>query len=111
MDSDGSNDGLLTNYDFSEKNWRADADWSPDGRLIAYSERDRGSGRCTLGQVIDAAGLVVGYVQILAPAEEQCPRDRQMSDAAHRPRTRMTRRSCHGQNPTLTVNQKERNGG
>src|SRR5206468_6677717 len=51
MDSDGSNDGLLTNYDFSEKNWRADADWSPDGRLIAYSERDRGSGRFQVKQI------------------------------------------------------------
>lgn len=39
MDSDGTNARLLTEYDFSEKNYRTDPDWSPDGRLIAYSER------------------------------------------------------------------------
>lgn len=39
MDSDGTNADVLTNYDFSEKNYRTDPDWSPDGRLIAYAER------------------------------------------------------------------------
>jgi TolB protein len=38
MDSDGSDPQLLTEYDFSEKNYRSDPDWSPDGRLIAYQE-------------------------------------------------------------------------
>ncbi len=39
MDSDGSNVRVLTDYDFSEKNYRSDPDWSPDGRLVAYQER------------------------------------------------------------------------
>jgi TolB protein len=30
---------VLTDYDFSEKNYRSDPDWSPDGRLVAYQER------------------------------------------------------------------------
>jgi TolB protein len=38
MDSDGTEPDLLTKYDFSEKNYRSDPDWSPDGRLIAYQE-------------------------------------------------------------------------
>jgi TolB protein len=38
MDSDGTGSDVLTNYDFSEKNYRSDPDWSPDGRLIAYQE-------------------------------------------------------------------------
>jgi TolB protein len=42
MDADGTNVGQLTEYDFSDKNFRADPDWSPDGRLIAYQERIRG---------------------------------------------------------------------
>jgi TolB protein len=42
MDADGTNETKLTNYDFSEKNWRADPDWSPDNRLVAYSERING---------------------------------------------------------------------
>jgi TolB protein len=39
MDSDGTNVNVLTDYDFSEKNYRSDPDWSPDGRLVAYQER------------------------------------------------------------------------
>jgi TolB protein len=39
MDSDGSNARTLTDYDFSEKNYRSDPDFSADGRLIAYQER------------------------------------------------------------------------
>ncbi len=39
MDSDGTDLNVLTDYDFSEKNYRSDPDWSPDGRLVAYQER------------------------------------------------------------------------
>lgn len=39
MDSDGTNLNVLTDYDFSEKNYRSDPDWSPDGRVVAYQER------------------------------------------------------------------------
>jgi TolB protein len=42
MDSDGTGADVLTNYDFSEKNYRSDPDWSPDGRLIAYQEMING---------------------------------------------------------------------
>ncbi|MGH7616542.1 MAG: hypothetical protein ACREPM_04880 [Gemmatimonadaceae bacterium] len=38
-DADGANVNVLTDYEQSEKNFRADPDWSPDGRSIAYSER------------------------------------------------------------------------
>lgn len=38
-DADGSNVEVLTNFDFSTKNYRSDPDWSPDGRMIAYQER------------------------------------------------------------------------
>jgi TolB protein len=40
-DADGANAQVLTDYEQSEKNFRADPDWSPDGRMIAYSERTR----------------------------------------------------------------------
>jgi len=39
MDADGTDLNVLTDYDFSEKNYRSDPDWSPDGRLVAYQER------------------------------------------------------------------------
>jgi TolB protein len=42
MDADGTGADVLTNYDFSEKNYRSDPDWSPDGRLIAYQEMVNG---------------------------------------------------------------------
>jgi len=40
-DADGANAEVLTDYEQSDKNFRADPDWSPDGRVIAYSERTR----------------------------------------------------------------------
>ena len=42
MDADGTSADVLTNYDFSEKNYRSDPDWSADGRLIAYQEMVNG---------------------------------------------------------------------
>jgi TolB protein len=42
MDVDGTNAEVLTNYEDSEKNYRSDPDWSPDGRMIAYQERMNG---------------------------------------------------------------------
>lgn len=42
MDADGTGANVLTDYDFSEKNYRSDPDWSPDGRLVAYQERING---------------------------------------------------------------------
>src|SRR5439155_15061502 len=39
MDADGTNQEVLTNYDFSDKNYRSEPDWSPDNSLIAYQER------------------------------------------------------------------------
>jgi TolB protein len=39
MNADGTGADVLTNYDFSDKNYRSDPDWSPDGLLIAYQER------------------------------------------------------------------------
>lgn len=39
MDSDGTDVTTLTDYDFSDKTYRSDPDWSPDGRLVAYQER------------------------------------------------------------------------
>ena len=40
-DADGANADVLTDYEQSDKNFRADPDWSPDGRMIAYSERTK----------------------------------------------------------------------
>jgi TolB protein len=40
-DADGANAEVLTDYEQSDKNFRADPDWSPDGRVIAYSERTK----------------------------------------------------------------------
>jgi TolB protein len=42
MDADGTNADVLTNYDFSDNNYRSDPDWSPDGRAIAYQSRVNG---------------------------------------------------------------------
>jgi TolB protein len=42
MNADGTNVEVLTNYEDSEKNYRSDPDWSPDGRSIAYTERLNG---------------------------------------------------------------------
>jgi TolB protein len=42
MDADGTHADVLTNYDFSEKNYRAEPDWAPDNSLIAYQERING---------------------------------------------------------------------
>lgn len=38
VDADGTDVRVLTDYDFSEKNFRSDPDWSPDGRFVAYQE-------------------------------------------------------------------------
>jgi TolB protein len=38
MDADGTNAEVLTDYP-GDKAYRADPDWSPDGRLIAYQDR------------------------------------------------------------------------
>jgi TolB protein len=35
-DADGTNADLLTSYSFGDQNYRANPDWSPDGRLIAF---------------------------------------------------------------------------
>lgn len=42
MNVDGTGADVLTNYAESDKNYRSDANWSPDGRLIAYAERVNG---------------------------------------------------------------------
>lgn len=42
MDADGTNVNVLTDFESSEKNYRSDPDWSPDGRTIAYQERVNG---------------------------------------------------------------------
>jgi TolB protein len=39
MDSDGTGARDFTDYNESDKNYRSDPDWSPDGRQIAYQER------------------------------------------------------------------------
>ncbi len=38
VDADGTDVKILTDYDFSETNYRSDPDWSPDGRTVAYQE-------------------------------------------------------------------------
>ena len=35
-DADGTNPELLTSYNFGDQNYRANPDWSPDGRLVAF---------------------------------------------------------------------------
>jgi len=42
MDADGTNVNVLTDFESSERNYRSDPDWSPDGRTIAYQERVNG---------------------------------------------------------------------
>ena len=39
MDADGTDAHVLTDYDFSDKNYRSDPDWSPDGLRVVYQER------------------------------------------------------------------------
>ncbi len=43
MNADGTGIDKLTNYDFSERTYRSDPDWSPDGRFVAYQERIKDS--------------------------------------------------------------------
>jgi TolB protein len=59
MDSDGTGAHDFTDYNESEKNYRSDPDWSPDGRLIAYQERLNGHFQITTIQATGSTPKVL----------------------------------------------------